>query len=55
MPSRKDYEAIAALIESMRGDYDELTLVVLADGLSEYFRQDNHLFNRARFMEACGL
>ncbi len=55
MPSKKDYEAVAGLLDSMRGDYDAVTLEAVADGLAEYFGQDNARFDRERFIEACGL
>lgn len=53
--SRRNYEAIAALIDSLRGDYDDATLEVVASGLCGVFAADNPYFKRDKFLEACGI
>ena len=53
--SRKDYEAIAAVIDLARDEYGmEGAVVLIANRLAGYFERENPDFNRARFMQACG-
>lgn len=52
--SKKDYAAIAEIIESNRGDGVEYTLDNIANELALYFEQDNSTFDRNKFMVACG-
>jgi len=51
--SKKDFEAIAKII----GEYSWVspdTFEGLANDLADYFKTQNHLFDRRRFMKACG-
>ena len=61
--TRKHYEAIAACIKyryqleypADKGGYGKGTLHALADELADYFEQDNPKFQRARFLQGCGV
>jgi len=48
---KKHYEAIASIVKL---NFDG-TQPVLARDLADYFEQDNPKFDRARFLEACGV
>jgi hypothetical protein len=50
--SKKDYIAIAQVI-SEQPDTPEVRAI--AEGMARYFERDNHLFNRSRFLAACGV
>ena len=49
--TKKHYEAIASIVKL---NFDG-TQPVLARDLADYFEQDNPKFDRARFLEACGV
>ena len=58
MTSRKDYAAVAAAIyaEAKRAPQDDRTIHMrIANAIANVFAADNPRFNRARFIEACGL
>jgi len=56
--SRKQYRDMAAVIKEV-GDYNldsaEAALEAIASGLATVFVIDNPRFDRARFLEACGI
>jgi hypothetical protein len=54
--SRKDYEAIAAIIKGARlyTSADD-PVALIATALAAAFAQDNPRFDRARFLAACGV
>jgi len=47
MVSRKDFEAIAKAIKQGKSKWEIATL------LCEYFEEQNNLFDRQRFLNAC--
>ncbi len=51
--SKKDYIAIAAIVrkQSLLAPF----AIELANALAKVFAKDNVLFNRDRFIEACGV
>jgi hypothetical protein len=54
--SRKDFEAIATIIDVTRADYGaDGGVREVATELANYFVRVNHRFDRERFLEACGL
>ena len=55
--SRKDYEAIAAIIrQRVESDlYDTATVGSIASALASHFAADNPRFDVGRFSVACGL
>jgi hypothetical protein len=59
--SRKHYREVAEVIRTERvanpgmSPETEATLRRVASGLSHMFGMDNGAFDRAKFMEACGL
>lgn len=62
--SKKNYIAAAEIIKAevdaavylpTSGDGALLAARGIANGLANMFADDNHHFNRARFMDACGL
>ena len=53
--TRKDYQAVATLLDQLRNDCDNCTLEEVARGLARIFAADNPRFDRARFFEACGI
>lgn len=55
MLARKDYRAIAEIIESNRGDGVEYILDRVASNLADYFEQNNPRFDRQKFIKACDL
>lgn len=55
MVTKKDFEAVAEIISSNRGDGVEYTLDMIAINLADYFAEQNPNFNRDRFIKACGL
>ena len=60
MLTRKDYKAIADIINNERADFQEgedgyAVLNIISSQLSHYMAQDNPNFNRAKFLEACGV
>lgn len=53
---KKHYEAIAKIIEPFWfNDLDSPTATAIARRLADYFEQDNPRFDRARFLQACGV
>lgn len=66
MTSRRDYEAVAALLRQERrmaeseylcsecGSPEDQVLDRLTEGLADLFAQGNPRFDRARFMAAAG-
>lgn len=60
MMTRKDYKAIADILNDQQADFNEgddgnLLLKIVAHRLSSYMAQDNPNFNRSKFLEACGV
>ncbi len=55
MLTRKDFKAVAEIINSNRGQGVEYTLDNIASELADYFVTQNPQFDRERFMRACGL
>jgi hypothetical protein len=53
--SRKDYEAIAVILDQHRGVCDDATLDLVGHALASYFAQDNPRFSTERFLEAAGI
>lgn len=56
--TRKDFEAIAAVLRDhipVQGEAVDITYLDTAVDLADYFETQNPLFDRARFMSACGL
>ena len=63
--TKKHYEAIAGIIKDLHSMNSELhengrgyrkdALKAVSSELSDYFQTDNKNFNRARFLEACGI
>jgi hypothetical protein len=60
--TKKHYEAIASILAKYKNaplyevDYsDYRTAEHIATDLSKYFATDNPKFNRARFLQACGI
>lgn len=56
--SRKDYEALAAIVKNSLhsdGGVDDEQAFQIAYDMADYFESTNPSFNRARFMDACGL
>lgn len=54
MPSKKDYESIAALIKEATS-WGNNTVKNIAVGLADIFAADNTRFDRQKFLAACGL
>ncbi len=59
MLSRKHYKAIAEIVKKNTTKVDKIILYVkradMVCDLADYFAADNPRFDRARFLEACGL
>jgi hypothetical protein len=60
MLTRKDYKAIANILNDQQADFNEgddgkALLNIVAHQLSHYMAQDNPRFNRSKFLEACGV
>lgn len=55
--TKKHYEAISrTLVQYRAQDNDgEYITDMIASDLADYFTQDNPKFNRARFLQACGV
>lgn len=58
--SRKDYKAIAAVINKVVSDNSQDEgkpdlLVSITQGIADYMASDNPLFNRGKFLKACGV
>lgn len=58
--SKKDFEAFARIILSARdeispGESQDATLLYIGREIAEVCGSSNPSFNRARFLEACGL
>ena len=53
--SRKHYEAILKERYYNIGDEGDNAVRSIAIALTNYFAQDNPNFDRARFLEACGI
>ena len=66
--SKKDYIAVARIIASEIEPYKDtnndegvdtspadVAIERIANRLADYFRSDNQLFNRDRFLKACGI
>jgi len=58
--TRKDYKAIADIINNERADFQEgedgyAVLNIISAQLSHYMAQDNPNFDRAKFLTACGV
>ena len=60
MFTKKHYKAIATIVREAKEDHRggtpaELVLATIDEQLADYFAQDNERFDRAKFIEACGL
>lgn len=60
MLTRKDYKAIADILNDQRAPFEEgddgyALLNILSVQLSHYMASDNPNFNRGKFLEACGV
>ena len=60
MMTRKDYQAIAHVINNNRIDFEEgedgyVVLNLVSHHLAHYMAQDNPNFDRAKFLTACGV
>lgn len=53
--TKKNYVAIASIIDLNHGGAFTETQLVLVHDLSDYFEQDNKMFDRERFLSACGI
>ena len=58
--TKKDYEAIAHVINNNRIDFEEgedgyVVLNLVSHHLAHYMAQDNPRFNREIFLKACGV
>jgi hypothetical protein len=53
--SRKHYEQVAACFKRNTEHGDAATLNAVANDLASMFKADNPRFDRARFLNACGL
>lgn len=52
--TKKNYEAIAKILQpTLTYSLDDLSPI--AHNLADYFQTDNKLFDRARFLQACGI
>lgn len=51
--TKKDYEAIAKLIEELTEVDGLIKARFLVSGLARYFKADNPRFNALRFFDAC--
>jgi hypothetical protein len=55
--SKKDYEAIAAILLKARTPDDDISLRLTYDiaiQIAGYFREQNKAFDEDRFLKACG-
>jgi hypothetical protein len=55
MLTKKHFEKIAEVISNHLNEGSGLEAEHIADDLSSYFAEDNPLFDRARFLKACGI
>jgi hypothetical protein len=53
--TRKDFQLIADVIRNSDEIADEMTLAAIADNLADALSTTNPLFNRAKFIDACGV
>ena len=53
MASKKDYEAIARLINYLTDSEGRIDRYDLVEHLSDYFEKDNPNFDRDKFYKAC--
>ena len=53
--SRKDYEAIATILDQHRGICDDATLDLVGHALAAHFATDNPRFSTERFLAAAGV
>lgn len=58
MLAKKDYRAIASIINKLEMGWQDkpITLILIDDLIEElsiYFKQDNPLFNKQKFIDAC--
>ena len=57
--TRKDYQQIAVAVRTLLRDVDNYTprdaVGMFVEQLCSVMKQDNRAFDKARFMEACGL
>ena len=52
MMTRKDYVAVADILNLFRDDVEKQTLVDLVNEFSDFFEEDNPNFKREKFSEA---
>lgn len=52
--SRKDYEAVAQILKRAKTVELDETAAAIADGLIQYFTEDNPRFDKVRFLKAAG-
>jgi len=60
MLTKKDFKAVAEIIEQACGIYDDEEVCgeiasIITHNLADYFATQNPRFDRERFMKACGL
>jgi len=58
--TRKDYELIAGTLKALHDDFsncgsDEVSLSLVAQELASALAGTNPLFNREKFLKACGI
>lgn len=53
--TRKDFQLIAEVIRNADEIADEMTLSAIAENLADALSTTNPLFNRALFLDACGV
>lgn len=58
MFTRRQYGAIAAMIAEAKQSVNSVSelngIAIVQRNLAELFAQDNHSFNRPKFLDACG-
>lgn len=52
--TKKHYEAIAKIV-AVQDDKEAYILYPIINDLADYFQTDNKLFDRSRFLQACGV
>jgi hypothetical protein len=53
--TRKDFKLIADVIRHADEIADDMTLAAIAENLADALGTTNPLFNRAKFLDACGV
>lgn len=55
MASRKEYQALAAVINDLQHPSSRRTARIVAVKMVDWYAADNENFDRDRFYEACGI